>query len=162
GDAADAVFTAQQWMRLGVEHLPREHAGLAHDLAAVTRIRVAVEVQALVDIALALGVDEEPERIIMLLALVADGAVTVGRAIDVRGDGMAGGKMAVGRGADRQRHGEARAHVEAGAADLGELPARTQIARAHFRIRLEAPARKHDGTRPDFDLLAEMLGDYTG
>jgi hypothetical protein len=57
---------------------------------------VAVEVAAFVDVALAFGVDEEAERIIVLLELVADREVAIGRRIDVPGDRMAARPIAVG------------------------------------------------------------------
>ncbi len=72
GDLADAVLVALHVLDLGVEHLPGELVGLLQHDAAVFRIGVVAEVGALVDEALAVGVDEDAERIGMLLELVAD------------------------------------------------------------------------------------------
>ena len=118
GDAPNAILAAQQRRGLGVEYLPREHAWLTHDRAAVFGIGMAVKVGALVDVALAPGIDEDAERIIVLLELVADGEVAIGRGVDVPGDGMTAGPITVGPRARRERHADAGAHVEARAADL--------------------------------------------
>src|SRR5262249_61565354 len=89
GPAAHAMSAAKVRRSLGVEHLPGEHARLFHDLAAVFRIGVTMEVGALVDVALALGIDKKPERVVVLLELVADGEVPIGRRVDVPGNRMA-------------------------------------------------------------------------
>src|SRR4051812_6763281 len=73
GHAPDAVFAAQQRARLGIEHLPGKHSRQPHDRAAILRICMAVKVGALVNIALALGVDQKTKWIVMLLELVANG-----------------------------------------------------------------------------------------
>ena len=138
GDAADAILAAQQRVRLGVKNLPGEHARQAHDPAAVFRIRVAVEIGALIDIALALSIDEDAEWIVVLLELVADGEVAIGRRVDVPGHRVAARPVAVRPRADPKRHVEAGTHVETGAADFREVPARSEITRAHLRVRLEA------------------------
>src|SRR5262249_59766306 len=101
--------------------------------------------------ALALGVDQEAERIVVLLKLVADRKVAIGRRIDVPGDRMAARPVAAGPRADVERHAQAGAHVETGAAALGELPVLAEIARAHFRIRLEAATGEDDRARSEPD-----------
>src|SRR5205807_5477633 len=53
-----------------------------------------------------------------------------------------------------ERHLDAVAGVEAGAAHLGEFPARAEIARAHFRVGLEAAGGEHDAFRLDVAGLA--------
>src|SRR5262245_15976568 len=124
---------------------------------------MAVEVQAFVDVALALGVDEEAERIVVLLELVADREVAIGRRIDVPGDRMAARPVAVGPCPDVERHTQTSAHVEAGAAAFGELPILAEIARAHFGVRLEAATGKHDRAGSDLDRLAACaFGDDAG
>ena len=57
---------------LRVEDLPGEQAGLPHDLVAVFRVGVAVEVEALVQEALAARVHQDAERIVVLLEPIAD------------------------------------------------------------------------------------------
>ena len=49
------------------------------------------------------------------------------------------------------------AGVVAGAADLGEIPARSEVARAHLGVRLESAAREHDRLGADLHLLALVL-----
>src|SRR4029434_9810268 len=56
-----------------------------------------------------------------------------------------------------QRHLDAEAGVVAGAAYLGEVPARSEVARAHLRIGFETAARKDHRCRADLDLLALVL-----
>jgi len=60
-----------------VKDLPGEHAGLVQDLAAVLGVGVAVEVEALVEKALAPSVDDDAERIVVLLKAVADIEIAV-------------------------------------------------------------------------------------
>ena len=83
----------------------------------------------------------------MLLEIVADGEIAELRRIAVPADGMAARPVAGRHGAGLQRHADAVAGVEAGAADLGELPARPEIARAHFGVGLEAAGGEHDALR---------------
>ena len=125
---------------LVVEHLPGEHAGLAEDFAAVPRIGVAVEIGAFVAEALAIGVDHDAEGDVVLLEAVADGEIAERRRVEVPGHGMAPRPVAVGHGADIERHGNALAGVEARSPHLGQIPTRTEIARAHLGIGFEAAA----------------------
>ena len=162
GDAADAILAAQQRVRLGIKNLPGEHARQAHDPAAVFRIGVAVEIGALIDIALALGIDEDAEWIVVLLELVADGEVAIGRRVDVPGHRVASRPVAVRPRAGSERHVEARAHVETSAADFRELPARPEIAGAHLRIGFKAAAGKYYCAGVDRNAFAAMLGNHPG
>ncbi len=122
GDPADAVLAAQQAAHLGVEHLPGEHTRQSDDLATVFGVGVAVEIGAFVDVAFALGVDQDTERIIVLLELVADGEVPIGRRVNVPRHRMAAGPVTVGPRPDAHRKVETRAHVEACAAHFREFP----------------------------------------
>ncbi len=88
GDARDAVFLAQQMRDLLVEDLPGEHAGLVQDLAAVFGVGVAVEIEPLVEKTLALGIDDDAERVVVLLEAVADVEIAKRRGVEVPGDGM--------------------------------------------------------------------------
>ncbi len=138
GDLADAVFVALQMLGLLVEHLPGELARLLQHHAAVFGVGVVAEVGALVDEALAGRVDQHRERIAVLLELVADREVAELRRVHLPLHGVAARPVAARARADLQRHADAVAGVEAGAAHLGEVPAGAEIARAPFRIGLEA------------------------
>ena len=83
----------------------------------------------------------------MFLEAVADGEIPEFRGIEVPADGMAAGPVAVGGGADRERHLDAVAGIEAAAADLGELPAGAEIAGPHLGVGFEA-ARREDHAAP--------------
>ena len=95
----------------------------------------------------------------MLLEIVADIEVSEFRRVHVPADGMAARPVAVRLGADLQRHVDAGAGVEAGAAHLGEIPGRSEIARAHLSVALEAAAGQHDCLGADPDLAALVAGD---
>src|SRR6516165_170820 len=71
-----------------VEDLPGEQAGLVQDLTAIFGVGVAVEVAALVQETLAPGVDDDPERIVVLLEAITDIEVAKGRGVQIPGDGM--------------------------------------------------------------------------
>ena len=143
GDARDAVFLAQQVHDLLVEDLPGEQARLLHHLMAVLGIGVAVEVEPLVEEALAARVHQHAEWIVVLLEPIADREVAIGRRIHVPLHGMCARPVARHRGADVDRHAVAGAGVVFGAAHLGQIPVGPEIARAHFRIRFEPAAGEH-------------------
>ena len=104
GDARDAVFLAQEMDDFLVEDLPGEHAGLVQDLAAVFGIGVAVEVEPLVEETLAARIDDDAERVVVLLEAVADIEVAKGRRVQVPGDGVRARPMPGDGGADIERH----------------------------------------------------------
>ena len=84
GRAAHLVFVAQQMQHLRVEHLPGVAAGLREHGAAVFGVGVIAEIRALIDEALAVGVDHDAERIAVPIAgavLAIDVAVIVGVAL---------------------------------------------------------------------------------
>src|SRR6516225_9697412 len=99
-----------------VEDLPGEQARLVQDLAAVSSIGVAVKVETLVEKTLARGVDDDTERVVVLLEAVADIEVAKGRGVEVPGDGMRARPMTGDRGTDVERHLQSLAGVEARAA----------------------------------------------
>ena len=138
------VFVALQVLHLLVEDLPGELARLLQHHAAVFGIGVVAEIGALVDEALAGGVDQDGERIGVLLELVADREVAEFRRVHLPLHRVAARPVAARARADVQRHADAVAGVEAGAAHLGEVPAGAEIARAPFGIGLEAAAGEHD------------------
>ena len=86
GDLADAVFVAELVDDFLIEDLPGELVRLLQHFAAVFGIGVIAEVGALVDEALAIGIDDDAERIAVLLEIVADFEVTIGRRIEIPAD----------------------------------------------------------------------------
>src|SRR3546814_18047950 len=62
-----------------------KHARLLEDFATIFGIGVTVEIGAFIHIALALGVDHDAERIVVLLELVADRQVARRRRIAIPG-----------------------------------------------------------------------------
>ena len=126
------------------EHLPCHLAGLVQNDAPVLRVGVVAEVGPLVDEAPPLAVDHDAPGIGVLLEIVADGQVAELRRVEVPADGVAARPVAAGAGAGIDGHADAVAGVESGAAYLGKIPARPEIARAPFRVGLEAAGRQHD------------------
>ena len=114
GDLADAVFVALQVLHLLIEDLPGELARLLQHHAAVFRISVVAEIGAFVDEALAGGVDQDAERIGVLLELIADGEIAELRRIHFPLHGVAARPVAARRGADIDRHADAVAGVVSG------------------------------------------------
>src|SRR6185437_11752857 len=95
------------------------------------------------DEALARGVDHDRERIGVLLELIADREIAKFRRIHLPLHGMAARPVAAWAGADVERHADAVAGVVAGAAHLRHVPARAEIARAHFGVGFETAAGEH-------------------
>src|SRR5581483_9670452 len=154
--ALDAVFVAQHRDDLVVEHLVGELLRLLEHHAAVFGIGVVAEVGALVDEALAIGIDHDAPGIRVLLEIVADRQVAVLRRVAIPLHRVAAGPVADRLRADGERHLDAVAGVEAGAADLCQLPGGPEIARAHLRVGLEAPGREHDAFGGDLHGAALM------
>ncbi len=98
-----------------------------------------------------------PNGIGVLLELVAHGEIAELGRVPLPAHRVAAGPITHGRGADVERHLDHVAGVEARAAHLGELPARSEIARAPLGVRLEAAARKHHALRTHFDGSAVLL-----
>src|SRR3546814_5217588 len=94
-----------------VEDLPGELPRLVEDFPTVFGIGVVAEVGAFVDEALAVCVDDDPERIAVLLEVVADGQVAEMRRVAFPADRMASRPITPGHGADVERHLYAFAHV---------------------------------------------------
>src|SRR5207247_6884551 len=156
GHARDAVLGAQQMKHLRIEDLPGELPGLLADRAAVLRVGEAVEVGALVDEAPAVGVDEDAEGIAVLLELVADGELTELGRVPVPAAGVAARPVAEGARADLEGHAQAVAGVEARAAYLSQLPARTEVARPPLGIGFEAAAGEHDRSSGEITKLSTV------
>src|SRR5690606_20684159 len=110
-----------------VEDLPCELAGLLQDHPAVARVGVVAEVVAFVEEAPAFGVDADSPRIRVLLESVADGEVAELGRVALPCDGVAARPVAHGRGADRERHLDSVAGVEARPANLRQLPTGAQV-----------------------------------
>src|SRR5216683_6519659 len=96
-----------------VEDLPGEHAGLVQDLAAVSGVGVAVEIEALVEKALAPGVDDDAEGVIVLLEAVAHIEVAKGRCVQIPGDRVRSRPMPGDGGTEIERHLQSLTGVEA-------------------------------------------------
>lgn len=114
---------------------------------AVLGVGVGVEVQPLVQEALAMGVDQDAERIVVLLGPIADAKVALGRRVHVPLHGVCAGPVAGGGSTDIDRHAVAPAHVEAGAAHLRQVVVGPQVAGTPFRTRFEPAAGGHHGFR---------------
>src|SRR5262249_3452725 len=126
-----------------VEDLPGELTRLLEHHAAVFGIGVVAEVGALVDEALAVSIDQDGERIGMLLELVADREISEFGRIHLPLHRMAARPVAARARADLHRHTDTVAVVEAGAAHLGEVPARPGIGGAPLGVGFEAAAGEH-------------------
>ena len=96
----------------------------------------------------------------MLLEVVTDGKITELRRVAVPSDRMAAGPIAGRHGADVERHANAVAGVESGAANLGKLPGGPQITRPHFGIGLKPAGREDHAFRLDLDCAAVVLHTY--
>ncbi len=152
----------KQFADLGIEHLPCELRRLLQHCAAVFRVSERMKIGAFVDEALAVGVDQQAEDVAVLLELIADRHVAELGRIAIPAGGMTARPVAVGCCADVERHVESVALVEARAAHFAEFPARAEVARAHFGVRLEAAAREHHRFRAQFDRLAFVLRAHAG
>src|SRR5205814_7915675 len=117
GHLLDAVLVAHLLLNLAVEDLPGELPGLLQDYATILRIRVIPEVRALVDEALALGVDVDAPWVGVLLEAIADREVAGFRGVAVPRHGVATRPVTVCRSADVERHADGVAGVEARAAN---------------------------------------------
>jgi hypothetical protein len=157
GHAFDAVLVAQYRDDLGIEDLPREHAGLLQHHAPVFGVGVVAEIRPLIDEALTAGVHHDAPRIAVLLEAVADREIPEGRGVEIPAHGMAAGPVAPRHRPDVERHLDAEPGVVTGAAHLGEVPARAEIARAHLGVRFEPAAGEHHGPGTDLDLPALVL-----
>src|SRR3954451_23556185 len=87
-----------------VEDLPGEHAGLLQDFAAVFGVGIGVEIETLVEKALASGIDDDAKRIAVLLKPVADIEIADRRRVEVPGAGMRARPVPGRRRADVERH----------------------------------------------------------
>src|SRR5271170_4311382 len=120
-----------------IEDLPGEHARLLQDLAAVLGVSITMEIETLVQITRAARVDDDAERVVMLLKPVADIEVAERRRVQIPGDRMRARPVPGDRRTEIDRHLQPLAGIEARAAHLGEVPVRPEIARPHLGIGLE-------------------------
>src|SRR5262245_16822604 len=140
GDARNPILFAQQADNLLVEHLPGEQARLFQDLAPILGVGVAVEVCALIDEALAAGVDDDTEWIVVLLKAVADRKITIGRRIDIPLHGVGTRPVAVRCRADLQGHAMAPTVVQSGTPHFDQVPIRSKISGTHLGVRFKTAA----------------------
>src|SRR6516165_688918 len=159
GHLTNAVLVPLQMHGLLVEDLPSELVRLLEDQAAVFSIGVVAEIGPLVAEAHAVGIDHDSKRIAVLLEIVADCEITELGGIVVPADRMAARPVAVWHRADVERHLDAGAGVEAGAAHFGEIPAGAEIAGAHLGIALEAAGGEDRGFGGNLRRFAPALGD---
>ena len=139
---AAVVLGAQQRAGLAVENLIGRAPRQAQHFPAALRIGVAEEVLAFVDEAPAVDVDHDA---VGIRVAVLVGAFDVGR-LRVDQHRVAAAPMADRLGAEAQRQTEHLAGVIARAANFHQIPARTEIARAHFGIGLEAAGSQDHGS----------------
>ena len=161
GDLADLVFVAQQVLHFLIENLPGELTGLLQHHATIFGVGIIAEIRAFVDEALAHGVDQNAERIGMLLKLIADRKVSELGRVHLPLHGMATRPIAARARADLERHADAVAGIEARTAHFGEIPARPEIARAPFGVGLEAAAGEHHGSGAQFPDRAVLAHPHT-
>ena len=145
GDLADPVLVPQQVVDLLVEHLPGDLPGLGQDPRSVPGVGVVAEIGALVDEPLARRVDDDPERVAVLLETVTDREIAELGSVAIPCDRVAAGPVAGGRRSGLERHTDPVPGVVPGAAHLGQIPARAQVARPPLGVGLEATGREHDG-----------------
>ena len=121
-----------------------------------------MEIEPLVDKALAVRVDDDAERVAVLLETVADIEVADRRGVQIPLHRVAARPVPGRRGADIERHLEALAGVVFGAAHLGQIPVGAEIAGAHLGIGLEPAAGEDHRLRPQIHLPAPMAHPHAG
>src|SRR5204862_2317153 len=94
------------------------------------------------------------EQVAVFLEGVAQRDVTVIRRVDVCRQYVATRPVAIRHRARFEGHANAVTGVKARAAHFREIPARTEVTRAHFRVRFKAAAGEHDAFTADVDGLA--------
>ena len=150
------VDRAQHLHGAGVEDLRRDALRLAQHLGAVLGVGVVAEVGALVDEALAVGVDHDRDRIGLARVAVGELAVAGRRGPRVPLDRVTAAPVPVGLGAVRERRAQHLPGVVGRAAHLGHVPVRPEVGRAHLRVGLEAAGGEHD--RAGAQVLARPVG----
>src|SRR5262249_14736428 len=138
-----AIFVAQEVQHLLVEHLPCELPGLREHHTAIFRVGVVTKIRSLIDEALTVCIQHDAERVRVLLEAVADGKIAELRRVSVPADRVPAGPVAIGHGADVERHLDTVAGIETRAAHLRELPAGAEVARAPLAVRLETAGGEH-------------------
>src|SRR5690606_2018737 len=108
------------------------------------RVGVVPEVGALVDEALAVRVDHDPERVAVLLEVVADRQVAELRGVEVPAHGVAARPVPDWARADLEGHAVPVTRVVLGAAHLGEVPRRTEVPRPPLGVGLESATGQDD------------------
>ena len=139
-------------MRDLIEDLPGEHAWLPNDLAAVFRVSVAVEVGALIDIAFAACIDDDTERIIVLLELIADREIPEGGALMSQATEWQPDQFPWAARRRERHHSPSPILKRVPRTFAGPIPARDSG--RELRIGFKATARQHDGPGAYFDGLS--------
>ena len=83
----------------------------------------------------------------MLLEIVTNFEIAVGRGVEVPSDRMTPGPITVGHRSDVQCHANAIAGIVTGTANLCQFPTGAEIAGTHFCVRFKATCGKHYGFR---------------
>src|SRR5262249_31698856 len=135
GDLLDAIFVAQPVDRSLIEDLHGRAVWLAHDRPAKLDVGEVSIVLALIDEPISIEIDQYAKRIGVLLKVVEHPAVAERRRGDVPANGMAARPIAERHRTDIDRHADAVAGVVARATYASEIPALTEIAHAHLRVR---------------------------
>src|SRR5262249_12435555 len=123
--------------------------------AAELRVRVELEILALVEEAAALCVHQHAIGIGEPVRLVSELSITVRGGVGVDRRRVTTCPLPMREPADGERHSQAIAGVVPGAADLGVVPRTPEMARAPLGVRLEAATAEHHGASGD---LPEGLG----
>src|SRR5262249_54307066 len=131
---ANPILLAKQRDDLLVEDLKGGAAGLFDDHASVLHVRVVAEVGPFVHEALTAQVDDDAQRVRVLLEVVADLAVAVPGRVEIPLHGMAPAPVAPGQRANLEGHADAVAGVVRRPAYTRELPVPAEIARAHLGV----------------------------
>ena len=137
GDFADAVFITQHVNRFLIENLKSGPLGLLENVSTIFGVGIVSEIGSFINKTFALDIHDDAERIGVFLVGLSYREVTEGRGVQVPRDGVTAAPVAIGLGADIERHLDAVTRVVRSAADFREFPARTQVPAAHLGVRLE-------------------------
>jgi len=134
---------------LGVKDLVSKAAWLFQNLSAVPGIGIISEIGPFIDKALTAGINADAKGLAVLLEGIAPRQVTKLRGIAIPADCMAAGPVPRRGRARGQCHANALSGVVTASPDPGQVPARTEIPRAPFRVGFETARSKDSSLCPD-------------